>query len=408
MDRRLPLSLVALVLLAGDAFAQQGFHTFMGRVWRDFNANGIRDIDEMSLGVPGATIELRDAGNNALVQSVQTNASGDYVVAVFASAPRSYRLRVVFSTSFYTMTPFHAGGNTALDSDFHPSGANAGYTDPMVGLANFAYTSIDAGLDPLDINVGNFTWLDLDGDGVQDAGEPGLRGLEVQLWSADRSVQYAATQSGTNGNYTIPAPGYGSFRLRFARPPGADHSPKDAGNDDLLDSDVIPSGADMGWTDVLDLPSNMLATPRIDAGYRFDSPAEVALEYTNVPTLVQSGTMVGWSLWVREGIHRNVGSVRIRADIPAGMTELSWQCTAQGGATCPATGIGTLDLTRTLPADGTLRFDFNARVGQQANFALVASAEVAPPQIDVMLDNNLVQATLRNDRLFRGSFDPGG
>lgn len=408
MNTRLLPVLAGLLLLAGDAFAQQGFHIFTGRVWRDYNANGIRDINEMNLGVSSPTIELRDAGSNALVQSATPNANGDYAISVFATAPRVYRLRIVFHSSSFALTPLHAGGNAALDSDFHPSGANAGYTDPLFGVANFAYPSIDAGLDPIDIFIGNFTWLDFDGDGVQDAGEPGLRGIDVQLWSVDRSVQYASARSGANGSYSIAAPGYGSFRLHFPRPPGADHSPKNAGSNGSLDSDVIPSGVDAGWTDVLDLSPNLLATNLIDAGYRFDNPAEVALEYASVPTLVQPGTLVGWSLWVREGIHRNVGSARIRADIPAGMTEFSWQCTAQGGATCPSSGSGALDVTRVLQADAALRFDFNARVGQPSSFTLVASADVASPQIDVQLDNNLVQSTLRNDRLFRGSFDPGG
>ena len=29
--------------------------------------------------------------------------------------------------------------------------------------------------------IGDFVWLDLDGDGVQDAGEPGLGGVTVEL-----------------------------------------------------------------------------------------------------------------------------------------------------------------------------------------------------------------------------------
>ena len=35
---------------------------------------------------------------------------------------------------------------------------------------------------PTPINLGNFVWDDLDADGVQDAGEPGVVGVTVQLW----------------------------------------------------------------------------------------------------------------------------------------------------------------------------------------------------------------------------------
>ena len=40
---------------------------------------------------------------------------------------------------------------------------------------------------PTPINIGNFVWDDLDQDGTQDAGEPGLAGVSVQLWNAAKN-----------------------------------------------------------------------------------------------------------------------------------------------------------------------------------------------------------------------------
>jgi len=37
---------------------------------------------------------------------------------------------------------------------------------------------------PTPVNIGNFVWDDLDQDGRQDAGEPGLSGVVVQLWNS--------------------------------------------------------------------------------------------------------------------------------------------------------------------------------------------------------------------------------
>ena len=34
---------------------------------------------------------------------------------------------------------------------------------------------------PTPVNIGNFIWDDLDSDGIQDVGEPGLPGITVQL-----------------------------------------------------------------------------------------------------------------------------------------------------------------------------------------------------------------------------------
>jgi hypothetical protein len=395
---------VAGLLFAGPAYC---LHVIHGMAWRDYDANGIRDPVESSLGIANVTFELRESGSNALVASTTPAASGMYTFSVPGAGLRTFRVRVVHSSSSYQLSPRLAGSDLLRNSDFHPTGPSAGYTDPITVVSNLPVYAIDAGMDPSDVVVGNRTWLDLDADGVQDTGEPGLAGIDVELWSLDRSTRYATTTTNANGAYTALAPGWGSFRLKFSLPPGGSHSPKGIGGP-LVDSDVIPSGPDAGWTDEVALATNLISTSVIDAGYVFANPVEVGLEYTNVPTLVQTGTLVGWTLWLRETIQRNVGSVRVRSNPPPGLSEFSWQCTAQGGAACPPTGTGALDLTLALPANGQLRVDFNARVGLQADFPLLATVEVAPPQIDVAGHNNLAQATLRNDRLFSGGFEPGG
>ncbi len=40
---------------------------------------------------------------------------------------------------------------------------------------------------PTPINVGNFVWDDLDHDGRQDTGEPGLANVTVQLWNSAKT-----------------------------------------------------------------------------------------------------------------------------------------------------------------------------------------------------------------------------
>src|SRR4029453_1102949 len=40
---------------------------------------------------------------------------------------------------------------------------------------------------PTPINIGNFVWQDVNFNGVQDNGEPGVGGVVVQLWNADKS-----------------------------------------------------------------------------------------------------------------------------------------------------------------------------------------------------------------------------
>ena len=126
-----------------------------------------------------------------------TNASGNY--SLVAPTPGGYRVRVVLPSAGDQFSPKdNAAAGDTLDSDINPSGASLGFTDIYTFASNvISITSIDAGLivfrtptptrTPTPINVGNFVWDDLDGDGRQDAGEPGLAGITVQLWNSAKT-----------------------------------------------------------------------------------------------------------------------------------------------------------------------------------------------------------------------------
>jgi hypothetical protein len=114
-------------------------------VWRDLNANGIQDAGES--GVANVTVELWDATRTELLDSVVSDASGNY----FVKAPcggQWYRIRVVppIGAGF---APKDQGGNDQLDSDIHVAGPEAGWTDVVPIASNVISTTIwDAGLVP--------------------------------------------------------------------------------------------------------------------------------------------------------------------------------------------------------------------------------------------------------------------
>ena len=61
-----------------------------------------------------------------------------------------------------------------------------------------------------DLRLGSTVWLDSNGDGDQDAGEPGIAGVEVQLLDTDGNV-IATTTTDADGNYVfenLPAGDY--------------------------------------------------------------------------------------------------------------------------------------------------------------------------------------------------------
>ena len=93
-----------------------------------------------------------------------------------------------------------AGGNDQLDSDIidDDDSISYGFTLTFNLASNVISTTImDAGIiiyrpptptrTPTPINVGNYVWDDIDHDGRQDAGEPGMSGVVVQLWNSAKN-----------------------------------------------------------------------------------------------------------------------------------------------------------------------------------------------------------------------------
>jgi hypothetical protein len=93
-------------------------------------------------------------------------------------------------------------------------------------------------------SLGNFVWNDLDGDGIQDAGEPGIPGITVTLTGTDGNgnpVNLTTTTDG-NGGYIFTDLVPGTYTLTFSSPgAGWSVTPQDQGGDDTVDSDINPA-----------------------------------------------------------------------------------------------------------------------------------------------------------------------
>jgi hypothetical protein len=230
------------------------------RVWNDYDADGIQDAIEP--GIAGAPVELWNETRTLMLLSTTTNASGTYSLA--APGPGNYRIRVG-KASGDSYPPADAGNDDTLDSDVIASGLDIGYTATLIVAA--PTTSIDGGIIRQPINVGNFVWNDLDGDGVQESGEQGLAGINVQLWNELRTVLLDATTTNASGNYTLQAPGPGNYRVRVVLPSSSDtFVPKDSPPSDVTDSDINPSGSLLGFTDAYTFAPNLISITSIDGG----------------------------------------------------------------------------------------------------------------------------------------------
>jgi len=145
-------------------FLNTEYRTISGTKYQDLNNNGQRDAGEP--GLENWTIFI-DSNNNGTLNpgepSVTTDANGDYEFTGLVSD--SYMIAEVLQLGWVQTQP--TAGH--YDVDVHTDVTS---TDNDFG--NFQPGSI-----------GDFVWEDLNNDTVQDAGEPGIGGVTVNLYLDD-------------------------------------------------------------------------------------------------------------------------------------------------------------------------------------------------------------------------------
>ena len=92
-------------------------------------------------------------------------------------------------------------------------------------------------------SVGDYTWMDVNRDGLQDADEPALPGVTVTLTRADGSAvtdasgnPVAAVTTDANGKYVFENLLPGDYKVSFQAPAGFDATTSEAGDDRAADS----------------------------------------------------------------------------------------------------------------------------------------------------------------------------
>ncbi|OGV73562.1 MAG: hypothetical protein A3K19_27830 [Lentisphaerae bacterium RIFOXYB12_FULL_65_16] len=202
-----------------------------GMVWFDNDLDGIQDAGE--LGVTGATVNLLDATGQTILATRTTATGGTYLFDRLA--PGTYRVGFVpGSGNVFTLAD--RGENDALDSDADPA---TGKTGSMTLVAGAHRQDEDAGL-VATAAIGDLVWLDVNKDGIQDAGEFGVLGVRVRLLDAAGAEELAADTTDADGHYAFAGltPGQ-SYTLAFVLPPGYQFSPTNA-TGEAADSDPDP------------------------------------------------------------------------------------------------------------------------------------------------------------------------
>jgi hypothetical protein len=230
-----PDAVTSVTLTSGEVrtdvdFGYRGTASIGDRVWNDANANGIQDAGET--GVDGVVVALYDS-TGALLITTTTDLNGNYL---FDNLPAGTYTVGVGATPGRNISPRGAGSDPALDSDIDRATRRSG---PITLTAGEARTDIDIGLYQL-AAVGSQVWLDRDLDGVREADESGIGGIEVRLLRSDGTV--VATQTtDANGYFMFTDVEPGEYRIAFSVPSGYYVSPFRQGNDRGADSDADPA-----------------------------------------------------------------------------------------------------------------------------------------------------------------------
>jgi len=210
------------------------------RVWEDKNKNGVQDSGEP--GVKDITVKLTACSSSTAIKTTKTNEHGNYLFADVIAG--QYQIQFELPTG-YEFSPANKT-NDLFDSDVeYSNGKTTCFTiDPSWCDSNS--TKWDAGIylhtPPPTCAIGDRVWEDKNKNGVQDAGEPGVKDITVKLFACSTSSPLFTTKTDHDGKYLFPSVVEGFYTVKFeGLPAGYSFTSKDAGHNDLIDSDVDPA-----------------------------------------------------------------------------------------------------------------------------------------------------------------------
>ena len=355
-------STVQLTLLAPASgtqdFGYQGPGAIGNSVWNDLNGDGIQQPTEP--GLPGVDIKITTVIAGATVTYMTTTTSdGRYTVAGLSLG--TFTVRVDPSTLPVGVLPVTDGDDPSGVPPTTPSVSQIilEAATPIVTTQDFGYRGPGA--------IGDLVFNDLNANGVQDLGEPGLPRVAVSITTLvnGTTVTYAATTD-ANGAYAVSGLPIGDFTVAV-RP-------------STLPGGLVATGDPVG---VLDGISTMTLTASVptdtaqDFGYQgpgsigdlvwndLDGEGDRDTDEPGMPgvtvtiTTVVNGTTVTYT-----AITDSAGTYRV-SGLPLGdFTVTIDPASLPGGlvstrdASGPADGVSMITLTASEPVSNTQDFAY--------------------------------------------------
>jgi hypothetical protein len=196
------------------------------QVWEDANLNGIQDGGEPLMR--NVTVRLLNFSGEVIGTTITDNIGIYY----FDNLPASIYMVEFVKPSGYIPTKANSGPDEE-DSDADEKTGRTGQIVLKVGDENL---TVDAGFYRL-AELGDFVWLDVDKDGLQDNDESGVANVQVNLLSTS-GTQLSTTKTDNRGYYLFQNLLPGMYQVEFVLPTGYKRSPMDAVASDFRDSDA--------------------------------------------------------------------------------------------------------------------------------------------------------------------------
>jgi uncharacterized repeat protein (TIGR01451 family) len=296
------------------------------RVWLDTNNNGIQDPSETA-GAPSVTVELWNGDNSSLVATTMTDGNGLYKFINVQThrdsgsgpVPINYYLKFICPTDGQVseFTTKYATGPTLSPTQYgNDSDVNAsGVTDPF----QLTVAELDENNETLNIDagikcgsIGDLVWIDKNQNGIQDIGEAGIAGVDINLYREENSTVFKPGISAVGGQYIFAPLKSGQYIVEFILPTGYKFSPQSAGTDDDVDSDANVTD---GRTRVIDIN---LSNPSSQHFHNFDAGIFQELNITKEvnATSAINGDLVMYTITVTNNSERNATDVNVTDLIP--------------------------------------------------------------------------------------------
>ena len=313
-------------------------------VWWDKNHDGIQN-DGPGTGIAGAVLTLTGPDGKPVTdisgKAVKPFTTGPTGVYMFLNLPplpagQHYTVTVTPPAGYEPTTP-----NVGSDRSFDSSTSSAESTD-VVNTGDKDLT-LDFGFTKILVSVGDHVWLDVNRDGLQTDGEPGIAGVTVKLLQNGKVIATTTTDGGGYYGFGNLEPST-AYTVQFVVPAGSTVTTKDAGGDssnspasDITDSDAGADGL-VAFTTTANGQNSV--EPRKADNPGIDLGLVTKINLTLVKTIqtqgpVRNGAELTYTLTPHnDGPVSAVAGWSVTDVLPAGMTLVS---ISGDGYTCNAT-----------------------------------------------------------------------